>query len=103
MPDSLDILRERDFVYSTLGHVARMLDGVRDNSVGYTTGVVTMHCNAAENALEAALASVRRAKSEARLICYQREQYNPAFDLSQRLPSPRPSVGLPAVGSFAAE
>jgi hypothetical protein len=101
--DSLDISREQHFVYATLNHVARMLDGVRDGKVGYTTAVVDMHCNAAENALESVLASVRKARAEARLITYQRERSNAVYDLSQRLPSPRPSAGLPVVGSFAAE
>lgn len=94
---------EADQIRWHLCDVARVLEGARNHDVGITTAVITLNCNAAENALEAALASVRKAKSEARLITYQREQYNAAFDLSQRLPSPRPSVGLPAVGSFAAE
>jgi hypothetical protein len=102
MPDSLDIRREGHFVSQTLEHVALMLDGVRNNATGYTTAVVTMHCAAAENALEAALASVRKAKSEARLIIYQREQDNPLHAYPRAVPA-RPKSALPAVCSFAAE
>lgn len=98
-----NMLIHRARIDLTLGAVARMIRGVRDGEIGNTTATVTMHCNEAENALEAALADVRKAKSEARLVCYQREQHNPVFDLTQRLPSPRPSAGLPACGSFAAE
>lgn len=102
MTDGSDIQRESLYVRNCLDGVAYMIDGVRNNGIGYTTAVVTMTCNAAENALEAALASVRKAKSEARLITYQREQYNPAFANNRNVPPPRPARSLPAVVSPAA-
>lgn len=102
MLDSLDIYRERDFVHANLGNVARMLDGVRKGDASYTFTVITMNCAAAENALEAALASVRKAKSEARLIVYQREKNNPLHAFPRSAPPPRPSSVLPSVVSPAA-
>ena len=102
MIDDADIYRERDFVHANLGNVARMIAAVRKGDASYTFTVATMNCNAAENALEAALASVRKAKSEARLIIYQREQHNPLHSYPRAVPA-RPKSALPAVCSFAAD
>lgn len=101
--DIRQLFIQRDMIHAHLGNVIRMLNGVREGTGNFTTANVMMDCAQAENFLEAALAGVRKAKAEARLITYQREKTNPVYDLTQRLPSPRPSAGLPACGSFAAE
>lgn len=98
MIDSIDLYREGDQLRSHLYNAARMIDGVRSGGKGYTSAVVTMTTNAAENALEAALESIRRAKTEARRITYQREKGNPVFD-GDGIPPARPSASLPAVVS----
>lgn len=96
-----DLHRERDQLHAQIGNVMRMLEGVRAGDGSYTFAVVTMTCNAAENALEAALNTVRRVKSECRLTTHQRKLPGPAFDPSRVV---RPSSALPAtVSPCAAE
>lgn len=88
--------RERDQLHAHIGNVMRMLEGVRSNDGSYTYAVVNLTCNAAENALEAALDSVRRAKCECRLTTHQRKLKGPAFDPARVI---RPAGSLPAVVS----
>ena len=105
--DTLDLHRERDGLYQHAGNLMRMLEACRSQgrsgNSGYTTPVVRMTADSIRNALDAMQSTVDEVETECLLICAQRESGNPVFDLTQRFPSPRPSAGLPVVGSFAAE
>lgn len=105
--DTTDIHRQRDSLHMMAGNLMNMLEACRSQikhrSSGYTTSVVRMTADTFRNALDAMQATVDEVETECLLICAQRESGNPVFDLTQRLPSPRPSAGLPACGSFAAE
>ncbi len=106
--DSLDIHRQQDALRQHASNLARMLDLCRamgrSGNSGFTQSVVSMTANSFRNALDAMQATVDEVETECLLICAQRESGNPVFDLTQRLPSPRPSAGLPAtVSPCAAE
>lgn len=97
MPIDVDTLhRERDQLHAHLGNIMRMLEGVRKADGSYTYAVVSMTCAAAENALEAALDSVRKAKHECRLTTYQHKLKGSAFDPARVTARP---AGLPQVVS----
>jgi hypothetical protein len=103
---SLDQLyREADSLGNIGINLACMVRDIRsDKFDGYTTSVVKMTVANYRNMLEAALATANDVEAECLLICHQREAGNPVYDLSQRLPSPRPSADLPAtVSPCAAE
>ncbi len=82
----------------SLHAVARMIRAFVTERSANTTATVSMHCNEAENILEAALADVRKAKSEARLICYRGNRTTPLslrIGVSRRL-ALRPAFRLSA-------
>ena len=106
--DGTDIYRQQDALRQHASNLARMLElcrakGRTGNS-GFTQSVVRMTADSFRNCLDAMQATVDEVESECLIICHQREAGNSVYDLSQRLPSPRPSAGLPAtVSPCAAE